>query len=207
MPDAIAKAIETLRENEGDDVADAYELVARGLAERDAKIGDLENRLNASARSAEEEAAAASQRAIDANPVLARWQAAAHAAGTGDATKSALDWEKAMALDEVLGASPEWAGRPLHERFDEVVRILGPGAPGSGAPSTPDPAAAAAAAPETPPADAPVPGLSSADLPTGSAPPADSPATALESMSPQDLERQILAQGHERWDALVMGNA
>ena len=213
-PDPVAEklteAIKTLRENEGDAVADAYEALAGVVTQKDAKIAELEGRLDRQAQGSAEEIAQSSQHAIDSNPTLAQWLADADAAARGVDGKSALAWQKAEALDDVLASSPEWQGRPLKDRFEEVVRILGDGAPGSGAPSDApkgdvkpeDTKPKADTKPEDrkPSRTAPE---SISDLPSGDTP--DSPLTKFENMSPQEIEAAIAARSGsmDEFDAIM----
>lgn len=53
------------------------------------------------------------QSAIDALPLLATWQA-----------KGGELWTKAVRLDSDLQSDPQWAGKPMAERFDEVQRRI-----------------------------------------------------------------------------------
>ena len=202
----LKQAIATLRENEGDAVADAYEAIAGAVTQKDEKIAELQGRLDRQDQSAIEEVRSNSQREIDANPTLAKWQAEFLAAQQGVDGKSGLRWEQAEALDEVLERDPEWKGRPLSDRFSEVVRILEGGAPSeSGAPSDASQAAADKAAADKAAADkaaadkaaADKPGAktgpgSISDLPSGDTP--DSPLTKFENMSPQEIEAAITAR-------------
>ena len=215
QPDPAAEklkaAIATLRENEGDAVADAYEALAGVVTQKDGQIAELQSRLDRQDQGSAEEVAQNSQRAIDANPALAQWQADADAADRGVDGKSGLKWQQAEALDEVLAESPDWKGRPLNDRFTEVVRILEGGAPPeSGAPSdapkADDKPQGTKPKADTKPEDrkpedrAPE---SISDLPSGDTP--DSPLSKFENMSPQEIEAAIAANPDRmvEFDALM----
>lgn len=53
----------------------------------------------------------ATQAAIDTQPLLSKWQA-----------KGGELWAQAVALDTQLQSDPQWAGKPMTERFAEVQR-------------------------------------------------------------------------------------
>jgi len=79
------------------------------------------------------------QAAIDTMPLLVRWQA-----------KGGAIWSEAVKVDNELRADPQWAGKPMHERFAEVQRRVADdyGIPIPSAPSAP-PAAAQPSRPTT----------------------------------------------------------
>lgn len=58
------------------------------------------------------------QEAIDANPDLAVWQQA------DEGTPEMERWEYAVKQDAILKDLPKWQGKPLSERYQEVVRLV-----------------------------------------------------------------------------------
>jgi len=78
------------------------------------------------------------QEAIDSIPALAGWQAVGGA-----------QWARAVAHDQVLRDSPKWQGKPLHERFEHVAKLVAeefdeelPPPPAAPSPPPPPPAPA-----------------------------------------------------------------
>ena len=176
--------------------------LAGAIDDRDVKIDALTERNNEMVDQLKSGDAATlqregleAQRLIDSDPKLAEWQREANAAAGGDVTKSPLKWNQALALDDALKTSPEWAGRSMADRFGEVVRILGGDAPGSGAPAQSqtedakpngkDPAAAKTAVAD------PTPGLPASldDLPAGT--PVKSLLEQVERMTPTEMQQWV----------------
>ena len=195
--DALKDTIGKLRDDYGEDLAGVVDKLAGAIDSRDQTIDTLTERNNEMVdhlKSGEtatlQRDGAEAQRMIDGNSSLSEWQREANAAASGDVTKSALKWTQALAMDDALKKSPEWTGRPMADRFGEVVRILGGDVPGSGAPAPsqtqdvkpngPDPAKAV---PD------PTPGLPTSldDLPAGT--PAKSLLEQVEGMSPTEIHQ------------------
>lgn len=80
---------------------------------------------------------------IDALPLLAQWQA-----------KGGVAWDAAVAMDKQLEADPQWAERPLGERFAEVQSRMAAEF-GIAVPQVTTPSPAPAPAPKAGPAAAP----------------------------------------------------
>lgn len=82
------------------------------------------------------------QSAIDANPLLVKWQA-----------KGGELWQRAVEMDAQLQRDPQWAGKPMAERFAQVQKLVADdyGIPVQSAPSAP-PAAAQQPRPAASPA-------------------------------------------------------
>ena len=140
--EALRETIGDLRETHGDTLAGVVDKLAGAIDDRDQKIDTLTERNNEMVNHLEtidedtvKRDGAEVQRMIDDNPHLSEWQREASAAAGGDVTKSALKWNLALAHDNALKKSSEWAGRSKADRFGEVVRILGGDAPKSGAPA------------------------------------------------------------------------
>ena len=51
--------------------------------------------------------------AIQANPLLSKWQ-----------QRGGVIWDRAAEVDKTLESDPKWAGKPLAERFAEVERLV-----------------------------------------------------------------------------------
>lgn len=86
------------------------------------------------------------QELIDARPLLVRWQ-----------SKGGAVWQDAVALDQQLRTDPQWAGKPMADRFAEVERRIAeelgipiPSQQQQATSQAPAPAAAPAAAPTAP---------------------------------------------------------
>ena len=202
--EALRETISDLRETHGETLAGVVDQLAGAIDERDQKIDTLTERNNEmvdSLKTGDEASAQRKglevQRLIDSNPNLSEWQREANAAAGGDVTKSALKWHLALAHDETLENSPEWAGRPMADRFGEVVRILGGDALESGAPAPSpiqdakpngkDPAAALAKSAVSNPTPALPASLD--DLPAGT--PVKSLLEQVEGMSSTEMQQWV----------------
>ena len=194
--EALQETINDLRETHGDTLAGVVDKLAGAIDKRDLTIDTLTERNNEMVdhlKTGEEATAqrhgAEAQRMIDSDPNLSAWQREANAAAGGDVTKSALKWTQALAMDEALKNSPEWAGRSLADRFGEVVKILGSDDPGSGAPAPSQTKDAKLTGQEPDPVPTPVLPASLDDLPAGT--PAKSLLEQVESMSPTQIEQWV----------------
>ena len=96
--------------------------MAKAVLDAKKTIGALNAKLQEREQAAVEEESArrrnAVQEAIDANPDLAVWQQADE--GTPDMER----WEFAVKQDAILKDLPRWQGKPLAERYQEVVRLV-----------------------------------------------------------------------------------
>ena len=199
--EALKDTVGKLREDYGEDLAGVVDRLAGAIDDRDQKIDTLTDRNNEMVDhlKAGDEAVAKRegtevQRMIDGNPNLSEWQREANAAASGDVTKSALKWTQALAMDDALKKSPEWAGRSMADRFGEVVKILGSDAPGSGAPApsqTKDAKLNGQGPDQAKPDPNPTPALPASldDLPAGT--PAKSLLEQVEGMSPTEIHQWV----------------
>ena len=203
------KSLDAVRENYGEDVAKPLEAILgiaettnQELAAKDKQITAMHARMDGFDERARANGTNEAQRLIDQNPTLLKWQGEARAASGGDDTKSALAWEQAEALDNVLEKSVEWRGRPMAERFAHVVKVLGDDAPVSGSPETSpardktDADKVIADATKVKSDAAPT---SLTDIPAAASP--ESQQESLEKISPGDLQAKIL-KGDISFDSL-----
>jgi len=87
--------------------------LVKGFQALQAKLNEIEPAVKPAAQPATPAPnnAEAVQAAIDTLPMLAKWQA-----------KGGQLWQEAVALDAQLQSDPQWAGKPMAERFAEVQR-------------------------------------------------------------------------------------
>ena len=116
--EALRETISDLRETHGDTLAGVVDKLAGAIDDRDQTIDTLTERnnemvdhLKTSDEATIRREGLGAQRLIDSNPNLSEWQREANAVAEGDVTKSALKWTQALAMDDALKNSPEWAGR------------------------------------------------------------------------------------------------
>ena len=194
--EALRETISDLRETHGDTLAGVVDKLAGAIDGRDQTIDTLTERnnemvdhLKTSDEATTRREGLGAQRLIDSNPSLSEWQREANAVAEGDVTKSALKWTQALAMDDALKNSPEWAGRTMADRFGEVVRILGSDAPGSGAPAPSQTKDAKPNGEDPKPDSTPALPASLDDLPAGT--PAKSLLEQVEGMSPTEVHQWV----------------
>ena len=194
--EALRETISDLRETHGDTLAGVVDKLAGAIDGRDQTIDTLTERnnemvdhLKTSDEATAKREGLGAQRLIDSNPSLSEWQREANAVAEGDVTKSALKWTQALAMDDALKNSPEWAGRTMADRFGEVVKILGRDAPGSGAPAPSQTKDAKPNGEDPKPDSTPALPASLDDLPAGT--PAKSLLEQVEGMSPTEVHQWV----------------
>jgi hypothetical protein len=124
------------------------------------------------------------QELIDKNDDLRTWQSA----------EDQTLWERAKAFDATLRADPEWAARPMEQRFDQAAKLvramLPQQAPNKSSTPTPSLAEQAAAAVARKTAGKSVAPITHSDLPAGN-PAAQSEVERIEALSNSQLERMF----------------
>lgn len=200
-----APEAEALSEEELEAIREDFPTMYKALKAQQATIAALQTKLQPveqereqRVRTEAEERAIAVRDAIDATPKLAHIQA----------TDPKL-FAAAQRFDTVLREDPDWAGKPLAERFAHVVTLIEtthgaieiPGAKPPTAQKTPEDlkkeaqaAAAKAAKPAVP--------SSLSDFPAGS-PPAQDETQALEAMSQAQLADKFARMSPDQVDAFL----
>lgn len=184
--------LKQLREDYDGPLVDIIETLVTATQHQAKEIKDL--RATNQQREAKDEAAVKSsvQDVIDSIPTLAQWQAEAD-------TNPMFD--RAVALDNQLRQEAEWQNKSMHERFAEVVRLMGGEPTPKGAKTTTTTAPAPKPAESTKDGEQKVTDalksaaaksapISMSDLPTGS-PPAQSEQEALEGLSTVQLAEKM----------------
>lgn len=142
------------------------------------------------------------QKAIDATPELAGWQAA----------EDQAQWNRASAFDKVLRELPEYAEVPFEQRFKKVVEMTKSALSVENAPPAkrePDPKPAANADAVKAAAAAKLKNVTTtprslSDIP-GGAPPAQSERENVENMSSVALGQKFLSMTKDQMDAYLAG--
>ncbi|NSX14955.1 hypothetical protein HTY52_12805 [Cupriavidus taiwanensis] len=200
-----APEAEALSEEELEAIREDFPTMYKALRAQQATIAALQTKLQPveqereqRVRTEAEERAIAVRDAIDATPKLAHIQA----------TDQKL-FAAAQRFDAVLREDPDWAGKPLAERFAHVVTLIEtthgaieiPGAKPPTAQKTPDQLKQEALAAAQATAKGTVP-TSLSDFPAGS-PPAQSETQALEAMSQAQLADKFARMSPDQVDAFL----
>ena len=139
----LAKIAE-VEEAYGEDAAKAMkDILGARQADREQIVQlttESETRKLTDAREADAQADQEIHRDIDASADLRAWKANSDAFKGGDTTKSAENWNMALAVDAALLKNEVWANKPQPERFTEVVKLvkLSTGASSAGTPGASD---------------------------------------------------------------------